>query len=51
MQAHEPILILCSHKGEEEYQVDVYTYVGDNKQEIMMVHCVEGIHTLSLPVH
>ena len=49
MQAHEPVLILCSHKGEEEYQVDVY--VGDNKQEIMMVHCVEGIHTLSLPVH
>ena len=29
----------------------MYTYVGDNKQEIMMVHCVEGIHTLSLPVH
>ena len=24
MQAHEPVLILCSHKGEEEYQVDVY---------------------------
>ena len=24
MQAHKPVLILCSHKGEEEYQVNVY---------------------------
>ena len=24
MQAQKPVLILCSHKGEEEYQVDVY---------------------------
>ena len=31
--------------------MSMYTYVGDNKQEIMMVHYVEGIHTLSLPVH